>query len=178
MVFTAKHHDGFALFPSVSAHNWNSIDIGPKEDIVLLLEKAVKKYDMEFGIYYSFMEWNNKWYLLDRENNYSSSFFIDRVVIPDMKQLVHDYKPSLWWSDGDWEADPSYWKATEFLAWLYNESPVRKHIVVNDRWGSGSYCHHGGYYNCDDRYNPSKYLSWKVYNFFGSRLRIYVLFDI
>jgi len=27
-------------------------------------------------------------------------------------------------------------------------------VVVNDRWGDGISCHHGGYYTCDDRYNP------------------------
>lgn len=155
---TAKHHDGFALFPSVTATNWNSVDIGPKMDIVYLLEKAVRQYDMEFGIYYSFMEWHNKWYKLDKKNNYDSTNFVDKVVWPDIQQLVKDYKPSLWWSDGDWEADPTYWKAKDFLAWLYNESPVRDYVVVNDRWGSGTYCLHGDFYNCDDRYNPSKYI--------------------
>lgn len=40
------------------------------------------------------------------------------------------------------------------LAWLYNDSPVRDKIVVNDRWGQGAMCHHGGYYTCADRYNP------------------------
>ncbi|XP_026329129.1 tissue alpha-L-fucosidase-like [Hyposmocoma kahamanoa] len=125
-----------------------------EEDIVYLVGKAVKTYDMEFGIYYSLMEWENKWYQIDRNNNYNTSIFVERVIKPDIKQLILDYKPSLWWSDGDWDADPSYWKATNFLAWLYNESPVRHRIVVNDRWGSGSYCHHGDFYNCDDRFNP------------------------
>ena len=27
-------------------------------------------------------------------------------------------------------------------------------VVTNDRWGSGVACHHGGYYTCQDRYNP------------------------
>ena len=27
-------------------------------------------------------------------------------------------------------------------------------VVVNDRWGAGTSCKHGGYYSCDDRYNP------------------------
>lgn len=37
---------------------------------------------------------------------------------------------------------------------LYNESPVRKTIVTNDRWGSDAVCKHGGFLNCDDRFNP------------------------
>ncbi|CAB1320329.1 unnamed protein product [Coregonus sp. 'balchen'] len=27
-------------------------------------------------------------------------------------------------------------------------------VVVNDRWGNGCYCKHGGYYNCADRFTP------------------------
>jgi alpha-L-fucosidase len=44
--------------------------------------------------------------------------------------------------------------ATGFLAWLYNSSPVKDNVVVNDRWGSDTDCQHGGYYSCRDRYNP------------------------
>jgi hypothetical protein len=33
--------------------------------------------------------------------------------------------------------------------------------VVNDRWGSGIPCHHGGYYTCNDRYNPGHLVTHK-----------------
>lgn len=45
------------------------------------------------------------------------------------------YQPDLIWSDGDWEANSSYWKSQEFLAWLYNDSPNKDNVIVNDRWG-------------------------------------------
>ncbi len=54
----------------------------------------------------------------------------------------------------DWEMSDEYWQSKEFLAWLYNDSPVNQTVVVNDRWGSGDSCKHGGYYTCADRYNP------------------------
>lgn len=71
-----------------------------------------------------------------------------------MTELVSTYQPEVFWSDGEWEAEPEYWNATEFLAWLYNESPVRKTVVTNDRWGLGTLCRHGDFYTCKDRYNP------------------------
>ena len=68
----------------------------------------------------------------------------------ELYELVELYKPDLIWSDGD--AGPvDYWKSKEFLAWLYNDSPVRDNVIVNDRWGVGTACHHGGFFNCADR---------------------------
>ena len=33
-------------------------------------------------------------------------------------------------------------------------SPVRDNIMVNDRWGSETYCKHGDVKDCTDKYNP------------------------
>ena len=41
------------------------------------------------------------------------------------------------------------WKSPELLAWLYNESPVKDDVIVNDRWGKETRHKHGGYYTTE-----------------------------
>ena len=59
-------------------------------------------------------------------------------MIPQFKDLVTKYKPSIIFSDGEWELSDTAWKSEELLAWLFNESPVAKEVVVDDRWGSNT----------------------------------------
>jgi alpha-L-fucosidase len=66
-----------------------------------------------------------------------------------MKDLVTRYTPDILWTDGEWDQPSSAWKSEEFLAWLYNESPVKQNIVVNDRWGSETRSRHGGIYTTE-----------------------------
>jgi len=66
---------------------------------------------------------------------------------------VDNYHPEVIWSDGEWEATDEYWTSKEFIAWLYNESPVKDTVVVNDRWGK-DVGKHGDYYTYSDHYNP------------------------
>ena len=81
-----------------------------------------------------------------------------------MQELVERYRPEVIWSDGEWEAPYQYWNSTEFLAWLFNESPVRKSVVTNDRWGMETLCKHGSFYTCTDRCNPGELQPFKWEN--------------
>ncbi|CAG5012274.1 unnamed protein product [Parnassius apollo] len=166
VVLTSKHHDGFTLFPSKRSFSWNAYEVGPKQDIVDQLSKAVREVGLKFGVYHSLYEWYNPIYAEDKKNNFSTRYYADTKLWPDLKQLINDYKPSVLWSDGDWEVYDTYWKSTDFLAWLYNESPVKDEIVVNDRWGIGIPCKHGDFYNCADRYNPGSLQNHKWENAF------------
>jgi len=155
IVLTSKHHEGYTLWPSKYSFNWNAGDVGPHRDLLGDLAKAIRaKTDIKFGLYHSMYEWYNPLYLYDKKNKFNTQKFVFGKTMPELYELVNTYKPEVIWSDGDWEAKDRYWNSTDFLAWLYNESPVRDTVVVNDRWGSGTPCHHGGYYTCTDRYNP------------------------
>ncbi|HNU88334.1 MAG TPA: alpha-L-fucosidase [Ferruginibacter sp.] len=145
IVLTSKHHDGFTLWPSKEADRtwgfkWNALDVGPKRDLLGDLFKAVRKTTVRAGMYFSLYEWFNPLWKADK-NKYAAEH-----AWPQMKDLVNTYQPDIFWTDGDWEAPAETWKSQEFLAWLYNESPVKDKIVVNDRWGEGVRFKHAGIY--------------------------------
>jgi hypothetical protein len=82
-------------------------------------------------MYYSLYEWFNPLWKSDQEK------YVSTHVWPQMKELINNYQPDVFWTDGDWDASDATWKSKEFLAWMYNESPVKDKVVTYDRWGSG-----------------------------------------
>ncbi|XP_078722601.1 tissue alpha-L-fucosidase [Lampetra fluviatilis] len=154
VVLTAKHHEGFTNWPSNFSWNWNSMDVGPRRDLVGELAAAVRKRGIHFGLYHSLYEWFHPLYLKDKESGFKTQSFVMQKTMPELYEIVNKYEPEVIWSDGDWEAPDTYWNSTGFLAWLYNDSPVKDTVVVNDRWGAGTSCRHGGFYNCADKFAP------------------------
>lgn len=143
IVLTSKHHEGFTLWPSKQSWNWNSVDIGPHRDLCGDLTKAVKGAGLHMGFYYSLYEWYNPLYHDNKEK-----YVVDHMI-PQMKDLVTSYEPDVLWTDGEWDLPSEQWKSTEFLAWLYNESPVKESICINDRWGKETRGKHGGYFTTE-----------------------------
>ena len=145
VVLTSKHHDGFCLWPSKEADRdwgfpWNAVTAGPHRDLLGDLFKAIRKTSVHPGMYYSLYEWYNPLWLSDRKK------YVSDHMWPQMKELINKYKPDVFWTDGEWDAPASTWKSQEFLAWLYNDSPVKNTVVTYDRWGSGIRFKHGEVY--------------------------------
>ncbi|KAK7069019.1 Tissue alpha-L-fucosidase, partial [Halocaridina rubra] len=156
VVLTSKHHEGYTNWPSANSWTWNSMEVGPKRDLVGDLATAIKENatDIHFGLYHSMYEWFHPLYLADKENGFLTNDFVATKTLPELYEIVNAYEPEVVWSDGDWDAPDWYWNSTVFLAWLFNDSPVKDTVVVNDRWGRGIMCHHGSYYTCADNYSP------------------------
>lgn len=148
IILTSKHHEGFCLWPNKEANRtwgrpWNSVDIGPKRDLVGDLTRVVRHQGLKMGYYYSMYEWFNPLWLEDRER------FVTEHMLPQFKDLVTRYEPSIIYSDGEWDMPPEKWKSQEFLAWLFNDSSCRDEVVINDRWGDWARHRHGGYYTTE-----------------------------
>lgn len=148
VALTSKHHEGFTLWRSAEANRawgrpWNSVDIGPKRDLVLDLSEAGRRRGLHMGIYYSLYEWYNPLWLADRKR------YVAEHMFPQFKDVVNHVKPSIIFSDGEWEMSSEEWRSPELLAWLLNDSPVKDEVVIDDRWGKDTRHKHGGYYTTE-----------------------------
>ncbi len=152
VVLVSKHHDGFCLWPSAQAHNWNSVEVGPHRDLVAEVGEAVRAKGLRMGLYYSLSEWFHPWTseLIAAEER-DLPRYVEEHMLPQMKDVVERYRPAVLFPDGHWTATTETWRSREFLAWLFNESSVRDEIAVNDRWGyspegENTMGRHGGFF--------------------------------
>ncbi len=158
VVLTSKHHDGYCLWPSKEASEsfgmaWNSVESGPRRDLVGDLTRAVRHEGIRMGLYYSIWDWFNPcWPEHDQPtrqgktcNDVTRARYIHEVMVPQFKEIVNRYQPALIFSDGDWWMDDERWESKPLLAWLFNNAPNKDEVVINDRWGQvrGK---HGGYF--------------------------------
>ncbi len=103
VVFVAKHHDGFCLWPtakskySVKSSPWK----GGQGDLVRDVAAAARKYDLKFGIYLS--PWDR------HEPTYKDSAAYDGYYLAQLNELVTTYgKMVEFWLDGAGSAGHVY----------------------------------------------------------------------
>jgi len=148
VALTSKHHEGFTLWHSAEANRswgraWNSVDIGPKRDLLMDLSEAGRRKGLHMGIYYSLYEWYNPLWLTNKDR------YVSEHLFPQFKDVVTHAQPDIIFSDGEWELESAQWRSPELLAWLFNESPVADKIVIDDRWGKDTRHKHGGYFTTE-----------------------------
>ena len=136
VVLVTKHHDGYCLWRSRYQPNWNSVVTGPRMDIVDSLTKAVRNAGLKMGFYYSLTEWTNNLHIWMQDPDEAIGDYVDEYMMPQFKELVGKYKPSLIFADGEWQNTAAQFRAPELISWYYNT--VGPEAIVNDRWGEGT----------------------------------------
>ncbi|MFO1487632.1 MAG: alpha-L-fucosidase [Verrucomicrobiota bacterium] len=138
IVITAKHHDGFANFET-KASPWNIVEASPYgRDILKPLAAACRRQGVKLGFYYSqAQDWNNggsanggKW---DPAQEHSMDDYIDRIAVPQMRELLSNYgkfPAVLWW---DTPTDMTTERADKLIALL----KLKPGIIHNNRLGGG-----------------------------------------
>ncbi|MBO9732575.1 MAG: alpha-L-fucosidase [Chitinophaga sp.] len=138
LTITAKHHDGFCLWPSAYT-DYNIMSTPFKKDVVGLLAKACKKYHIKFCIYYSVLDWYNEYYPFDNTTDATK----DPRKKPDMekylvymknqlKELVTHYDPYMLWFDGPWETAWTPAMGLDIYTYL---KTLKKDLIINNRLG-------------------------------------------
>jgi alpha-L-fucosidase len=141
MVITAKHHDGFALFPS-EASNWDVADATPwKRDLIAPLAGVARAQGLKFGLYYSqAQDWTHpggaKYGMKDGEGwdeAHKGDFakYIDDIAVPQVREILTRYQPDVLWWDTPHLMNPQH---AEKLAKLL---PIKPGIIHNNRLGGG-----------------------------------------
>ncbi|MFG2206527.1 alpha-L-fucosidase [Streptomyces sp. NPDC048638] len=134
IVITAKHHDGYAMWPT-RQNTWNLRDhssFDPHRDILAELKTAADAAGIKLGFYYSIWDWHDP-------------DFADPETFPrykkrmygQLEELVDTYDPALLWFDGEWDADnpANTWSrrdGADLQAYLHGLDPK---LIVNNRVG-------------------------------------------
>lgn len=137
IVMTAKHHEGFAMYPTkVDDFNINA-KTNFKRDPIGEMAAACKKAGIKFGVYYSQnLDWHHAgggtagaaW---DDVQKGSFDKYVREVSAPQVDELLTKYKPAvLWWDiNGPFNAEQ-----VKLLTAPFAKDPK---IISNNRLGGG-----------------------------------------
>ena len=111
LVFTAKHHDGFAMYDSACS-DYDIMNTPYARDICKDLADACEKYGLIFGLYYSqLQDWadpngfGNVWdFGPEKDKNFRK--YLEEKCKPQLRELLTGYgKIGLLWFDTPYEMD-------------------------------------------------------------------------
>ena len=95
IVALANHHDHFDLFNS-SHHPWNSVDVGPKRDIIGEFESATRAAGLKFGVTSHDDRFLNWW-----KPAFGADETGDKAGVPYDGRLTKEDGKGLWWEGLD-----------------------------------------------------------------------------
>jgi alpha-L-fucosidase len=129
-VLTTKHCDGFHLWPSGQS-DFNSVQCGPRRDLVGEFVDACRSMGVRVGLYYGLMDWrhpNGDLCAIDESARQSFVDYTHRNVI----ELMSNYGPiDVLWFDGPWPMPtPEQWESRALIEKVRRLQP---HILINNR---------------------------------------------
>ncbi len=168
IVFTAKHHDGFAMYNSASS-DYNIVKRSPfKRDPVAALAKACKKYNITLCLYYSLgRDWqdpdvptnwpvkagrSNTWDYPNEDAKVFNRYF-ERKVKPQITELLSNYGPI----GAIWFDTPELISKKESAELKALVEKIQPNCLVNNRIGNG----YGDFSISEQSLSPSSKKAWE-----------------
>ncbi len=142
-VLTSKHHDGVALWDT-KLSSLNVVDSTPAQrDLIKPFVKALRKSGLKVGLYYSLLDWSHPDYpnMTRNVKRYTTDTVRWERFLKfnhgQIAELDREFRPDLWWFDGDWEQSAEMWRAQEIRKMLFQNNPD---AIINSRLaGYGDY---------------------------------------
>ena len=130
MVFTTKHHDGFALWDS-QVSEFTSVKRGPRRDFVREVADACRAEGLHVGLYFSLKDWSHPDYLALHHGDESRHERFIEYVHAQVRELLTQYAPvDILWFDGPSPYDETQWRSEALLA---EARRIQPGLLVNNR---------------------------------------------
>ena len=130
MVLTSRHHEGFSLWDS-KVNPYNSVNYGPRRDIVKEFVDACREYGLKFGFYTSLMDWHHPDGGRCAYDSEARKRFTDYVFELNKELLTQYGKIDILWFDVAAPMEtPEGWNSLEMNQRLREIQP---HLVINNR---------------------------------------------
>jgi alpha-L-fucosidase len=140
LTITAKHHDGFCLWPTAFS-DYNVSKSPFKRDIVDELAKACKKQGITFCIYFTVLDWHDPNYPIHNPHHpeigatAGDMTAFKTTMKNELREVITKYKPFMLWFDGYWEKP---WTAADGKEIYQFIKSVDANVIVNNRLGKVS----------------------------------------
>jgi alpha-L-fucosidase len=131
ITFTAKHHDGYALWhrtvvwdrsAGAAAVQW---EVSAEDDVLAALAPACRDAGLKLYIYYSLIDWYAHTYRASKSAPYVTS------MEAELTELLTRYGPVAGvWLDGIWDRPAEFWHLDELKAHIRSLQPFAA-IAVN-----------------------------------------------
>jgi len=130
VVFTTRHHDGFSLWDS-KVNPYNSVNHGPKRDLVREFVHACREFDLKIGFYSSLMDWHHPDSFIAGRDADARRRFTDYIKELNRELMTNYGKIDILWYDVP-APMTSYegWNSLEMNQMVRELQP---HIIINNR---------------------------------------------
>lgn len=138
---TTKHHDGIPLWDAPGSGDRNTVQRGPRRDLIGAIAKATHEAGLRFGVYYSGgLDWGVRPTKPILSGEEASNLKRPRdeeygqYCASHMRDLIDRYSPDVFWNDIGWPDDNFHFGPGglgELLDYFYAE---RLEGLINDRF--------------------------------------------